>query len=337
MPDGRRVHRTKHFLTRAAAGEWVKQYNARSDLRLIGRVIPIKLSDAAAEFLLAATGLRPQTRSSYRTAVVLLVADIGDVLTGQVDGPAIDAFLAKRIAAASPTTAAKHLRSLKRFFYWCLERGYCSVNPVGLATSPPRGRARRERPELTDKAIARIIKALDTDDRRMAAWIALTTGLDRNVIASLTADQVAWESRAIRLARPKTGRDVVVPIHPMIFSWLARRREQCPPQAPLLRGLTRQHRTRDWWADAADRAGCPGVWFRDLRAVAASRAQRLAGLSLRDTQELLGHASPLTTAAHYHTPDSTTAQRLGLLPLPGFRETKAARARKPAPSRRRKS
>ena len=136
-------------------------------------------------------------------------------------------------------------------------------------------------------------------------------------------ERIDWDQAAILKRRPKTKRDVAIPLHTSLFSLLRERAQQRPAPRPLLAGLARQERKKDWWHRATAAAGVPGFLFRDLRAVAVARSQRLAGLSLRDAQEMLGHASIRTTAEHYHMPDPAVRSKLDRLPLPGFPGTAA--------------
>src|SRR5690606_12980940 len=92
-------------------------------------------------------------------------------------------------------------------------------------------------------------------------------------------------------------------------------------------------RYRRWWPETLRRAGLPTtIWFRDLRAVAASMLQRVAGLSLTDTQRLLGHSSPLVTAQHYHVPHPDIARRFHALRLPGLPADAGSKTEKSEPT-----
>jgi integrase len=184
-----------------------------------------------------------------------------------------------------------------------------------------------EKPIITEQQLARVIRALDTDDRRLAIWLALTTGLDRGVIRELRPDQIDREAGVIRLRRPKTGKLLAIPIHRSLLAQVLARCDRTPPSRPLLAGVSRQSRSDDWWARATAAAGVPELQIRHLRAVAASRLQRLGQATLPDARELLGHASVETTAAHYHAPAPQVRQALDRLPLPGF----PARARATRP------
>lgn len=321
----RRTCRSHCFTTIEAAREWVLRHNAKHDLRLLEQTIPVPLRDAVEEFISGCSALSEDTQSEYTLSLGMLRRYAGPACVCDIAASHLDRFVSERLAVSSPTTVEKHLRHINRFFVWAATHGYADINPVKLITSRPRGKKSRERPAATERQLAALVEALETEDRRLAVWLAMTTGLDRGVITALRAQEIRLEDRSIRVVRPKTGKVITAPIHAMLIPFLAQRLGRTDASAPLLAGLHRQERAEDWWVRATKAAGCPDLWFRDLRAVATSRLLR-AGLSLTDAQRLLGHASPETTARHYHAPDPSTARVLNSLALPGFPDTTAATA-----------
>lgn len=319
--DGGRVNHTIRFERQDFARRWVRQFNARADLRALGELVPISLEAAADEFAAGLSALRPGTCVHYLSAIGLLAGIVGNINACDVTGQHVDRFIAARLAVSARATVAKHLSSLRRFFRWCTRQGYAESDPVRDATTKPRGDFVRDRPAITEAQIELLIGAAGTDDRRLAIMLAITSGLDRGVIERLAPIHLDLDSLTIRLTRPKTQRRYVVPLHPRVAAALAPRCGQSSPAAPLLRGLTRQARAEDWWHRAAAQAGCPCLLFRDLRAVAATRLQRDAGLTLRDAQALLGHSTPETTARHYWVPSPEVQSAFARLPIPGCRET----------------
>ena len=338
---GHRINRSKQFRTQPVAREWVKRHNAQKDLREIGEVVPVPMGEAVREFIRGCSTLAEDTITHYLSGLAMFEAVLGNKPVSEVDGADIDCFVARRLTASAEPTVAKHIRTIRRFFNWAMDRGYAAANPVALATTLPADVAVRERPPVTDKQLAELIRHLDTEDRRIAVWLAMTTGLDRGVIERLCTAQVDQEACCIRLQRPKTRRrkrtEIAAPIHPAIAPLLFERLCHIDPSKPLLSGLARQADYKDWWKIVVEKAGLPGLLFRDLRAVAASRPQRLAGLSLTDVQKLLGHSSPTTTAGHYHLPDPSVVQRLSAIPLPGLRSHEAQKKGKRGASSRRGS
>lgn len=313
--DGRRINRSRHFDSIEHARLFVERHNAKRDLQLTDQVSRISIVDAGDEFIRGCMALRKSTRIGYRAAIARLTIH-GPAILAETTGRHIDRFIAARSATASAATVAQDIRSLRRFFNWAVKNQHMASNPIEDATSRPRDRHARARPFIDDTRIGKLVESLATDDRRVAVWLAMTTGLDRKVIENLRADQVDIGSKVIRLRRPKTGAIVTVPLHPLLLPELERRIAHTSVGKPLLRGLTHQRRDEDWWHRAREAVGLPKLLFRDLRAVASSRLLD-AGVSLPDVQRLLGHASLETTAAHYVMPSGRAASTLASLPLPG--------------------
>lgn len=313
--DGSRIQRSVNFLKFADCKEWVKRYNARQDLEMLGRVIPVGLRDAQQQFLAACGALSRDTRTQYSAAISFLRATVGDnTAVGTIDGADLDRFVSERRAESSDATAAKHLRGLNRFFEWCLQQNYCSVNPVQNVTAKPRTEGVRDRPPISDADLAKIVAACDTEDRRLAVWLAMTSGLDADVIRNLKAEQIDFDAKCIRLRRPKTKKLYPVPVHAEVLSELQKRACRLLPCQPLLSGLG----YRRWWKNTLKRAGLSDkIWFRDLRAVASSYVQRVGKLTLAEAQKILGHSSVVVTSRHYTMLPPSTVEQFHGMPLPG--------------------
>lgn len=326
---GKRIGRQLRFARKADAERFVRQYNARRELRLLNDVVRLPLSEAVAEFLSGCSSLARDTTTHYSSALGFFAGHCGDKDVCDFSGNDVDRFVRARLRCSQDSTVAKHIRGLRRFFNWSISRGYATDNPVHRATAVPKGRFARVRPVVTEAMLEGITRAIDTEDRRLAVWIAATTGLDRRVIVELTPTQVDLEARVIRAVRRKrraTGQINAVPVHPDLAPLLERRIRETSPSERLLRGLSRQEAGRDWWKTATTAAGCPEILFRDLRAYAVQRGCR-AGVSLQHLSRLLGHSTIQTTASHYTLPDPKAAQALGRDPLPGLPRTRPAMSR----------
>lgn len=316
---GQRRCRAAQFSTARLAREFIAKVIRDAELRRVGRTPLMTMREAFVEFSQTCTALARDTQIQRAISCGLLARRWPRLTVDQFTGRHIDDFAAGRLLGSRPATIRKHLSGLHRFFGWCVARGYIAENPVDRITVALPAAAPRLRPPVTDTDLARLIDALDTPDRKLAVWLAMTTGLDRRRLTGLCPRDLDWaDGGTIRLIRPKTHRVITIPIHPALIRPLRERCDRTAPEAPLLRGLARQDRHRDWWREARQKAGLPELWFRDLRAVAATRLQRQGGAALRDAQELLGHAQIETTARHYYVPSPSLREALERLSLPGF-------------------
>lgn len=315
----RRKHCTRNFLTLPAAREFVRRFNAKVDLRLLGETPPEPLLDATVEFKRQRGHLSASTRNDDRLFLGFLVAKSEHEMVADVTAADVDAVLQDRARKASAITAAKARSTIRTFFNWAIGMGYTKVNPVKGTRTRVRSKARRLRPAINDADLARLIPHIASEDCRVALWLTATTGMDRQVIATLRASNFDLSQGIVRFRRSKTSEVNVAPLHPSLVPLIRRRVESCPRESPLLRVPKQQDRPSDWWKMATKAAGLEGVLFRDFRALAVSRLMS-AGVSLSDASKLLGHASIETTQAHYTIPARDLSRSVQQLPLPGFPE-----------------
>lgn len=325
---GQRVSRSRAFSKQADAKRFVAQYNAKSALHLLPGERPrVGFREALGEFLAGVSTLARATREHYAATLGHFTRIVGErPRVDEYRGADVDQFCLCRIRdGIAHATVAKDVRALRRFFRWGNKRRYLDFNPVEDATAIPKGRFARARPPLTNESVAAIVKQIGDEDRRIAVWLAATTGLDRGMIARLTAASVDFEAGLIRVVRRKTrahGRVLAIPLHPSLVGPLRDRASRVDDGAPLLCGVLRRGRGRDWFSWAVADAGLRGVIFRDLRAMAVQRGLG-AGVSLAALSKMLGHSSLEVTVGHYVLPDADAARRLGELALPGQSPTSA--------------
>lgn len=315
--NGQVIHRTRHFMSQAAAREFVKRHNAKLDLRLLDEIPAEPLVDAVAEFREGRQHLSQATRNDDRLFLTLLVAKSKREAVCDVTAADVDLVLQNKARKTSAVTAAKARSTIRTFFNWAITRGYADANPVKGTRTKVNAKARRERPFISDAELSRLIDAIPDEDCRIAVWLTLTTGMDRQVIAGLHAGNFELTECVVRFRRRKTGQIIQVPLHPSLVPLIQPRVAACPRGAPILKVPRQQDRDSDWWRSATKVAGLEGILFRDLRAHAVSRLHR-AGVSLSDASKLLGHASIETTHAHYMTPPPGLATSIAELPLPGI-------------------
>ncbi|MCP4250897.1 MAG: hypothetical protein GY778_27990 [bacterium] len=183
--NGRRTYRSKHFKTASVVRKWVKQFNARMDLGAIGEIDPVPYPTAIEEFLAGCSTLSHGTTVQYSGALGVFRVVVEDRNVHEIHGRDIDRFINWRLKESSEATVAKHIRGLRRFFRWCLKRGMTDHIPLDQATALPSDRSVRPKPVLTEKDLDRLVSKLDTEDRKLAVQLAVTTGLDRGM-TSLT-------------------------------------------------------------------------------------------------------------------------------------------------------
>jgi integrase len=312
---GRRRCRSRNFLRQRDARRWCREFNARQDLAVLDDIIPISLAEAGREFLRGCSQLAPDTVIQYGVAIKALGECLGNITVHTISRSEIDNFLVVRSTKNAEATVAKHLRHLSRFFQWCINARYLELNPIRIVTSRPRQGIVRTKPRVNTEEFARLLKYLNNDDRKLAVLIAATTGLDRGVIAGLTASDVDLERRQFCVVRRKTGKIVRPAIHDELLASIAARIRRTSSGQPLLRGLSREAAHRDWWKRACRAAGVPQLRFVDLRTYAVNWLREAVGDF--EAQHAVGHSSPAVTARHYYQASPLVQQRVSSRPLPG--------------------
>lgn len=122
----------------------------------------------------------------------------------------IEAFLADLLDRLSPSTAAKHYRSLQQFWKWLLDDGEIPRSPMERM-SPP-AVPEQPVPILTDEELTRLLaaaKGTDFDARRDTAIlrVLIETGVRLGEISGLAVEDIDWEQDVLRvMGKGRRGR-----------------------------------------------------------------------------------------------------------------------------------
>lgn len=197
-----------------------------------------------------------------------------------------------RSLPVSPQSRAYYAKDLRAFYRWAIREGLCTSNPLD-GREPEKMPRRLPRPISTSE----LARAVAQADPRMRTILVLAAfaGLRAAEIASLDATDIDRE-RGRLWVRGKGGRERFVPLHPLVAEVTANVR----------RGAVVQRLDGRGGMNAASVSALAASYLRSiginktlhqLRHWFATEVNR-KGKSLRTTQELLGHASPGTTAVY---------------------------------------
>jgi len=257
----------------------------------------------------------PHTRRAYLSDLAQLVEYVGES-TPPEKVSAVDAraFLASLHARRHPATLGRKLASIRAFFRFLVREKRCSLDPTA-GISAPRTPKRLPNPLPVDDCIALIEeewpapRAREEKALRDRALVELLYGAGLRVgeVAGLDVRDVDLHRGDVRV-RGKGGKERVVPLpaatRDALGSYLAIRRSPGLLAQPLFTALRPRR-------DGPRRLG-----VRDMRRILRARARRAGvsgrvhphrmrhsyathlldmGADLREIQELLGHASLVTT------------------------------------------
>ena len=258
-----------------------------------------------------------------------LVEDEGGNLRWErVDVVMVNEFLVRTVAGYSSSTAQSTAALLRGLLTWAAANGWIRDGIVDGVLSPRRIRAGLPK-GLIDSQVAALKDAVDRDTvagKRDWAIIVMLARLGVRVgeVAGLRLDDLNWREPSLRVVG-KGGRVLVLPmpvdVGEALVDYLRVRRADRGERAVFLRSLpplTALHRAGvgDVVLRYARRAGLDGVYALRLRHTVASQVLTGGG-TLRQVQELLGHANPasaMTYARADMTPLRPLAPSWGSLP-----------------------
>lgn len=155
------------------------------------------------------------TTARYKTTSRLFLESLGPrakVPAAEVSTNDVQAYITGRARTQAAKTARNDLRCLSAAFSWGVRRGLLDRNPC-LPVRPPEG-ASVERKPFEGEQVARLVEVAPNDEWRCLIGLCWFTGLRVGDASTLTWKEVDLHRRVIIRTQGKTGREVVVPIHP---------------------------------------------------------------------------------------------------------------------------
>lgn len=195
----------------------------------------------------------------------------------------------------APCTRYAYISTLSSFYGWAIREEHLTFDPTVRVDRPRLGR-RLPRPAATDD----IAEALDGADTRTVAMVAcgVFAGMRVSEIASLHTDSLLLTLEPpMVLLRGKGGRERLVPIHDALLAAL--RAHGLPDSGWVFPSPTTGHGLSSGHVGKLIGDGLLGrATPHQLRHWFATKTYEESGGDIRIVQELLGHASPATTAIY---------------------------------------
>jgi integrase len=247
-------------------------------------------------------GKRSLKEDTRILATRLLPAFGGELPVRQLSAEAIAQYERKRAGEVSAFTVANELTVLRHMLRLGRRWGYLDQVPDVEMPKRPGGRLRY----LETGEIDRLLAACgESRNPYLAAIVvlAINTGMRKGEILGLEWERINVSTSMITLYQTKSGKPRGVPINRAVYDALI----VLEPTPERRRGLLftkRDHRAwgqiRTAFALALERAKIPvGFRFHDLRHTCASWMV-MRGASLKDVQEILGHADYKMTQRYAH-------------------------------------
>lgn len=220
----------------------------------------------------------------------------------------IERYRARRLETVSQATANRDLALLKHLFNMAISWGLAERNPaltVKLYREPEH---------------AMRVLSLDEERKlhRQAAphlkpilVLATNTGMRRGELLALEWEQIDLSQQIITVKRSKSGTVRHIPMNELVYETLRAMPGTRQGRVFRYEGNPIESVTRSFNA-AVRRAKIPRCRFHDLRHTFATRLV-LAGVDLATVQELMGHASIITTRRYAHPAPANKRAAVGRL------------------------
>lgn len=240
----------------------------------------------------------------------------------KITGRKVDAFKAKRVReGAAPKTVNNELLNLSHMMKMSMRWGYVeknvvmSVEKMKVPTNPAQF--------LSQEEIKKLIEAAKGSHIYPLIMTALHTGMRKSEMLNLKWSDIDFDQRTISVTskddwHTKNYKARIWQLAPVLHDVL-KEHEALQPPPPLrneylftFRGRAIKKDIRKSLRRVMDKAGLSGVTLHTLRHTFASQLV-MAGVSLRDVQELMGHQNFQTTLRYAHlSPDHVKKQVLNL-------------------------
>lgn len=256
---------------------------------------------------LRAAGRRPRTIESRVTCLHRFERLSGKALRDATRDD-VEAFIEAQRAPATKRVYLAHLRS---FYRWAVDEDLIEHDPTRKVVAPTLKRG-VPRP-ISEADLAR---ALDTAPPMIRTWMMLAAfaGLRACEIALVCGEHVVrGETPYLILPETKGGGAATVPLAEVLLVDLAR----YPSTGPLWQASGPMHyQVVSRKVNAHLRSQGIRCGLHALRHRFGTQAYMSSGHDLRQTQELLRHASPATTAVYTQLDPRTGAAVVNNLPVP---------------------
>ena len=227
----------------------------------------------------------------------------------------VDAYVVKLSERLAPRTVAHSCGTIRAFLRFLYSRGRLRFDISASVIAPVVRRGDRPPRALVWADVRRILRAVDRKSRVGRRDFALllmmaTYGMGAGEVLGMRLDDIDWASRKLRIVRPKTSREIVLPLLPPVARALvaylrfsrpkhtASRRVFVQMRAPHGR-LSGSSAVRHVLLKHARAAGISASFLGShaLRHSHASRQIDL-GASMKVVGDILGHVHPDSTSVY---------------------------------------
>jgi len=242
---------------------------------------------------------KPRSQARKRVAFKSLDRFLGQMNLEAITPAHLHSYVTKRkTTGVMEATTNWEISLIKHMFNYAVECGVIKEN--SLRNFKKLKETKRERPRLSEEQVQAVIEAVRPDCRPMFTFIR-ETGCRREEALSLQHWQVQEESRLVVFSEDTKSRKYrYVPLTEVAIQAVNTLPpvEGCPFVFYNLKSKDRWNDCRKPWEAAREEVGLPEIQVKDLRRhYAIELAEN--GADIHDIQQVLGHASVVTTERYY--------------------------------------
>ena len=275
----------------------------------------MKLSQFYKNFeLIKSQELSPETIKKYRQSVEKFISVVGDKELKDYTFIDVEAFkLHERQRGVKATTINIWLRHLRAVFNYALQTGEIQ-NKLQIKMFKILERPVREIPKST---ITRLLNAADEDFRSLLV-VAFNTGMRRGELFSLRCSDINFETGIITLSpyQTKSKRVRHIPVPDVALEVLRKRCALKRKNQRVFSFLNRPDDISFKFKKLKEKTGIKNVRFHDIRHTFAINLIR-NGFDISEVQQILGHATILTTKQYLQFREQHLRERLKNLRVVG--------------------
>ena len=250
----------------------------------------------------------------------------GDVPLSQITKQMVDNYKAMRVKAkASPNTVNRELANLSHMLRIAIRWGYANVNVV---SDVQKMRISERNPRfLSQEEVQRLLQSAKSSYIYPLTMTAIHTGMRKSELLNLKWSDISFDRETVTVQakidwHTKNYRARTIQLTPALYKVLYEHKERCEGlgiQSEYVftyRGDRIKNGVDRTLRKVVKAAGLENMTLHTLRHTFASQLV-MAGVPLRDVQELMGHRSFETTLQYAHLSEDHVKKQVLRLPFAG--------------------
>ncbi|MBD3181882.1 tyrosine-type recombinase/integrase [Candidatus Poribacteria bacterium] len=251
-----------------------------------------------------------------------LLPHFGKIPLSQITPQMLENYKQKRVKeGAAPVTVNHDLSNLSHMFKMAIRWGYIDKN---AASSVERMKVTKNLPRfLNQEEIQRLIEAAEGSYIHPLIVTALHTGMRKGELFNLKWMDIDFDRRTVTIQsksdwHTKNYKSRMIQLTPVLYNILREHRERSGLSEYVFTycGKKLKSNIKRTWSGVLGKAGLERVTLHTLRHTFASHLV-MAGVALREVQELMGHQSYETTLLYAHVAEEHSKKKVLQLPYAG--------------------